>query len=30
MEEFLRYFQTMRVFRSLPKPPAEQGADALH
>jgi serine/threonine protein kinase len=30
MEEFLRYLQTMRVFRSLPKPPAEQGADALH
>ena len=28
MDEFLRYFQAMRVFRSLPKPPTEQGADA--
>jgi eukaryotic-like serine/threonine-protein kinase len=28
MDEFLRYLQTVRVFRSLPKPPTEQGADA--
>ena len=30
MEEFLRYLQTVRVFRSLPKPPGEEGADARH
>ena len=28
MDDFLRHFQSIRVFRSLPKPPAEQGADA--
>jgi serine/threonine protein kinase len=28
MEEFLRYLQTVRVFRSLPKPPSEEGAGA--
>jgi eukaryotic-like serine/threonine-protein kinase len=28
MEEFLRYFQSVRVFRAIPKPPTEQGADA--
>jgi eukaryotic-like serine/threonine-protein kinase len=28
MEEFLRYLQTVRVFRSLPKPPGAVGADA--
>jgi eukaryotic-like serine/threonine-protein kinase len=28
MEEFLRHLQTIRVFRTLPKPPTEQGADA--
>ncbi|MCU0959610.1 MAG: serine/threonine protein kinase [Pirellulaceae bacterium] len=28
MEEFLRYFHAVRVFRSLPKPPSEQSAGA--
>ena len=27
MEEFLRHFQTLRVFRSTPKPPSSQEAD---
>jgi serine/threonine protein kinase len=26
MEEFLRYFHSIRVFRSLPKPPSQQSA----
>lgn len=28
MEEFLRYFRSIRVFRSLPKPPSQQSASA--
>ncbi len=28
MEEFLRYFRAIRVFRSLPKPPSQQSASA--
>ncbi len=28
MDEFLRYFQTVRVFRSLPRPPSPEGAAA--
>jgi len=30
MDEFLRYLMSVRVFRSLPKPPTEEGAEARH